>query len=330
MARHYGLVTGQPSSGEDSLAGAIALRNWLEGTPYRWLVVFDNAEPGTLDGVVPRNGAGQVIITSRSSVRAYNATTQIIGPLPPAEAADLLAQVADLPADGDALLIASELDGLALAIEQAGAYIRQTRRTYRAYLGDLRCDPQAIYDADLAATESVVARVWRRSLDRVTKRREDHPARAVLGVMSYLARDEIPRDIFSEGVARNATTLSAYSSVRLAVTLSELASYSLIRVESDTIHVHRVIQHISRLEAENADSPLAIVRTPSRSWKSLQPRLTAQPSKAASGARRAPSRRLQEIWLPDRYLQRRSPVRDLQIVPSDSLQLLRSKASNGA
>ena len=67
MARLYGRLTGTLGSGEDAEAGAVALRNWLEHSPYRWIVVFDNAEPGTLDGILPEDGTGQVIITSRAS-----------------------------------------------------------------------------------------------------------------------------------------------------------------------------------------------------------------------------------------------------------------------
>ena len=47
MAGLYDRLTGTPGD-QDAEAGAIALRNWLERCPYRWIVVFDNAEPGTL------------------------------------------------------------------------------------------------------------------------------------------------------------------------------------------------------------------------------------------------------------------------------------------
>jgi len=43
MAALYEQVTGSPT-GQDSVVGAERLRNWLEECPYRWLVVFDNAD----------------------------------------------------------------------------------------------------------------------------------------------------------------------------------------------------------------------------------------------------------------------------------------------
>lgn len=249
MARLYGLLTGTAASGEDAEAGAIALRNWLERSPYRWLVVFDNAEPGTIDGLVPAHGTGQVIITSRSRDWPGATSTQIIGTLPPAEATDLLFKLTGKPADDAARQLVTDLDGLALAIEQAGAYIRQTYTSYQDYLNALRQDPQAVYDVDLAHAESVAARVWRRSLQRVTNGQDGHAAEAVLGVIAYLAPDDIPREFFAPDAIGQTAILSKIGAVRLNVALAELASYSLIRLEAGAAYVHRVVQHIARLEA---------------------------------------------------------------------------------
>ena len=176
MARLYGRLTGTLGSGEDAEAGAVALRNWLERSPYRWVVVFDNAEPGILDGILPEDGTGQVIITSRASDWRDLGTTHMVGRLPPDQAVALLVKITGLPADDDARQLTEELGGLALAIEQAAAYMRQTHTGYRDYLDALRNDPRAVYDADLARSESVAARVWRRSLDHVTGGQDDHPA----------------------------------------------------------------------------------------------------------------------------------------------------------
>ena len=250
MARLYGRLTGTVGGGEDAEAGAVALRNWLERSPYRWVVVFDNAEPGTLDGILPEDGTGQVIITSRASDWPDVGTTRMVGMLPPDEAVALLAEITALPADDDARQVTGELGGLALAIEQAAAYIRQTHSGYQDYLNALRGDPRAVYDTDLARPESVAARVWRRSLDHVTSGRGDHPATILLGVMSYLAPDDIPRQFFRPGAMREVPILADLGSVRLTMAFGELAAYSMIIIDQDSINVHRVIQHITRLDAD--------------------------------------------------------------------------------
>ena len=56
MAALYARVTGA-STGQDSMVGAERLRSWLEESPHRWLVIFDNADDaGVLDGLVPGRG----------------------------------------------------------------------------------------------------------------------------------------------------------------------------------------------------------------------------------------------------------------------------------
>jgi hypothetical protein len=249
MARLYGRLTGL-GSGEDSEAGAVALRNWLERSPYRWVVIFDNAEPGVLDGILPEEGTGQVIITSRASDWRDIGATHLVGRLPSDQAVELLVKITALAADGDARQLAEELGGLALAIEQAAAYMRQTHTSYKEYLGALRDDPRAVYDADLAQSESVAARVWRRSLDHVTGGQNDHPAAVILSVMSYLAPDDIPRQLFNPDAIHVVPILDDLGVTRLTVALGELAAYSLITIDVDSINVHRVIQHMARLDAD--------------------------------------------------------------------------------
>lgn len=250
MAALYGRLTGTPGGGEDAEAGAVALRNWLERSPYRWIVVFDNAEPGTLDGILPEDGTGQVIITSRASDWRDVGATHVVGKLPADQAVALLEKITALPADDDARRLAGELGGLALAIEQAGAYLRQTHTGYPDYLEALRSDPAAVYDADLAQTESVAGRVWRRSLDHVTGGQDGHPAAVILGVMSYLAPDDIPRQLFSPDAVHAVPILDGLGTTMLTRALGELAAYSLITIDADSINVHRVIQQLTRLHAD--------------------------------------------------------------------------------
>ena len=251
MAGLYDRLTGTPGD-QDAEAGALALRNWLERAPYRWIVVFDNAEPGTLDGILPADGTGQVIITSRAGDWP-GTTAHTVGALPPDEAAALLARITGLPASQDALDLAAELGGLALAIEQAAAYIRQTRGVYADYLQALRGDPRTVYDTDLARAESVTARVWQRSLNHVTGSTPGHPAAVVLGVLSYLAPDDIPRQLLAPDAIKDAPALSDLTPVQVSVALASLADYSLITLDTDAIAVHRVIQHLTRLDAETRD-----------------------------------------------------------------------------
>lgn len=251
MAGLYGRLTGTSGAGGEAEQGAVALRNWLERSAYRWLIVFDNAEPGVLDGVLPENGIGQVIITSRASDWPNVSATRTVGRLSTQEAVALFQQVTGLTTDDQAGQVAEELGGLALAIEQAAAYIRRTGSSYGDYLAALRTDPGTIFGADPAKAESVAARVWRRSLDRVTAGQQEHPAAVLLGIMSYLAPDDIPRQLFSSGTARTVPLLSGIAPVTVTLAIGELAAYSLVGIDRDSsaINVHRVIHQLTRLDA---------------------------------------------------------------------------------
>ncbi len=144
-------------------------------------------------------------------------------------------------------------EGLALAIDQAAAYIRQTGASYLDYLAALRSDPATVHATDLAHAESVAGRVWRRSLDRVTSRNDNHPAAVVLGVLSYLAPDDIPRQLFAPAAVKSAPLLADFGPVLVTVALGALADYSLITLDHDAIAVHRVVQHLTRLAAADRD-----------------------------------------------------------------------------
>src|SRR5205823_14488390 len=134
MARLYEHLTGVVG-GEDSVLAAERLRNWLESSPHRWLVVFDNADdPGVLDGLVPHAGLGQVLITSRwADWSQLGATVRRLDVLPPEESVALLRTITGREDTDGAHLVADELEGLAVALEQAGAFLRKTGWDYERY-----------------------------------------------------------------------------------------------------------------------------------------------------------------------------------------------------
>ena len=108
-------------------------------------------------------------------------------------------------------------------------------------------------DGAAGRAESVTARVWQRSLNHVTGSTPGHPATVVLGVLSYLAPDDIPRQLLAPDAIKDAPVLGDLTPVQVSVALASLADYSLITLDSDAIAVHRVIQHLTRLDAETRD-----------------------------------------------------------------------------
>ncbi|CAG7850071.1 SubName: Full=Related to kinesin light chain {ECO:0000313/EMBL:CCA74551.1} [Serendipita indica DSM 11827] len=99
-----------------------------------WLLFLDNADSSDLelDPYLPTSIHGTVLITTRNSgCAAYAPDSSIlVGGLEAREAMDLLHTTANVypTSDADSLQIVTELGMLALAIAQAGTYIRKTRR----------------------------------------------------------------------------------------------------------------------------------------------------------------------------------------------------------
>ena len=251
MAGLYDRLTGTPGD-QDAEAGALALRNWLEHAPYRWIVVFDNAEPGTLDGIVPAGGTGQVIITSRTSDWP-GTTAHPSAPCPPMRRPRCwTASPGCPPARTPATWPPSSAAWPWPSSRPPPTSARPAAPTPTT---STRCAPTRAPStaADLARAESVTARVWQRSLNHVTGSTPGHPAAAVLGVLSYLAPDDIPRQLLAPDAIKDAPVLGDLTPVQVSLALASLADYSLITLDTDAIAVHRVIQHLTRLDAETRD-----------------------------------------------------------------------------
>ncbi|MEJ7787285.1 MAG: NB-ARC domain-containing protein, partial [Solirubrobacteraceae bacterium] len=120
--------------GSDAAARLRRLDHWLENTRLRWLLVFDNAEdPDTLSPFLATAGVGRVIVTSRRSGWDRIATEIPIRPLSLSVAVRFLARRTARRADPHMQAVAEKLDGLCLALEHVGAFVRETRMPMRDF-----------------------------------------------------------------------------------------------------------------------------------------------------------------------------------------------------
>jgi hypothetical protein len=164
----------------DQQQAVLAVRRWLDDHD-RWLLILDNAEaPDTPTGLgtpvarlvdlIPHVLHGQVLVTSRDASWEEHAALAELEVFDPGEAvAFLLARSGS--SDQDIAAEVAELLGLLpLALEQAGAYVRETRIPLATYLDRLRQYPSVTVakgrprDRDPADT---VATTWQVSLKRV-------------------------------------------------------------------------------------------------------------------------------------------------------------------
>lgn len=128
-------------------------RGWLQAHKG-WLLVLDNVEdPAHVRDLLGQLYTGHILITTRRTVR-WPAGVQPI-PLPLLDehaAAELITKVGerDRPEDQPAVeKIAKELGCLPLALEQAGAYIRESQISPDEYLALLIAHPAHMYAASL-------------------------------------------------------------------------------------------------------------------------------------------------------------------------------------
>ena len=177
--------------------------------------------------------AGHVLITSRISNWGAGVEPLELHVLAEADAvAFLLERTRNRRRKPDdpavAAAIARELDGLALALEQAGAYIDKLHLSFAEYLRrwqERRAEVLRWHDARLMGYPASVAVTWETTFAQLTE-----PERRLLGVLAWLAPEPIPLTLF-ETVPLTAAVAEARE------VLAGLAGYSLARfaAEEDTV-----------------------------------------------------------------------------------------------
>ncbi|WP_077799107.1 tetratricopeptide repeat protein, partial [Streptomyces sp. JHA26] len=214
---------------------------WLQGRSG-WLVVLDNAEdPADLAPYLGRLTTGQVVITTRRDLPWQNFGAPLcLDTLTPDAAMAVLEGItgrtrADDTAFGE---LAEELGHLPLALQQAGAYLAQTRTSAGDYLTELRQDP-----ADILATtppgdaqQRTVSQVWSVTLKAVEV--ADPHAVHLLRILAHMAPDPLLRSVLD-------TALPTRRAVDHA--LGVLAAYSMITLTDSTVTTHRLVQSVVRI-----------------------------------------------------------------------------------
>ncbi|GGX33582.1 FxSxx-COOH system tetratricopeptide repeat protein [Streptomyces lomondensis] len=227
---------------------------WLQGRSG-WLVVLDNAEdPADLSPYLGRLTAGQVVITTRRDLPwRHLAAPLCLDTLTPDSAVAVLEGItgrsrADDTAFGE---LAEELGCLPLALQQAGAYLAQTRTSARDHLTELRRDPAGILATTPPgdAQQRTVAQVWSVTVKAVEE--ADPHAVHLLRILAHMAPDPLPRGV-----------LDAALPTRRAVdhALGVLAAYSMITLTDSTVTTHRLVQSVIRTTTPPPAAPTRLQR----------------------------------------------------------------------
>lgn len=245
-------LDGAAASGIEGAAAAVldALRR---GEPcHRWLLIFDNADqPEELNQIIPR-GPGDVLITSRNHRWQAVIDTVPVNVFTRSESVEFLTRrapkAADLQsADNLADKLADKLGDLPLALEQAGALLAETGLPVSDYIRLLDENVgQIMAEGKASEYPMSMTAAWKLSVARL--RQVLPEAQELLRCCAFFGPDPIPRDVFRRGAQTSGTRISELlaNPILLASAIRELGRFALIKIDGQTLSVHRLIQALIR------------------------------------------------------------------------------------
>jgi hypothetical protein len=257
-----GLLHLPESTAEEQTLAVDAVKRWLD-THEGWLLILDNADDlGMARAFLPVGKKGQVLLTTRAQATGAIARRVEIQEMGTEDGALFLLRRAryiaeDAPLDAAtaedhrarAKEIVAQLDGLPLALDQAGAYIEETGCGLLGYL-----DLYRNHALDLLRLRGVltsdhpdpVATTWALSFEKIE---QASPAAAeLLRFCAFLHPDGILEKVFSKGAPELGPVLGPVGSDAFALNnaISEILKYSLLRRDPNarTLEVHRLVQAV--------------------------------------------------------------------------------------
>ena len=254
---------------EDQNLTVAAVKRWLENNTG-WLLILDNADdPKIAREFIPSAEKGHVLLTTRAQAMGGIAQRIEIEKMAQEEAVLFLLRRANIIAEKagrdtasqtdqeEAEAIVKEMDGLPLALDQAGAYIEETScglsgyldlyQSYRSELLKRRGDLVSDHPESVATT-------WDISFKKIE---EANPAATeLLRFCAFLHPDEIPEELFTKGASELEPRLQiiAEDLFELNTVIREILKFSLLRRNSSTktLNIHRLVQAVLKDDMNNS------------------------------------------------------------------------------
>lgn len=241
-----------------------AFTRWL-ADHHNWLLILDNLEEGALlQRLVPPTRPGAVLVTTRRQALGALAQPLAVDRLSTEEGVQLLlgrawrlrAGQEEITKEEEALArhLTEALEGLPLALDQAGAYLEETGCSLATYLHLYQQAPLRLLDergADGTHPASVVRTF---GLACVHLAQRDLGAMALVQACAYLAPEAIPEAVFTQEAAALEPELAPLLTDPFqyqAAVKSVLASGLLRRqAQAGTFTMHRLVQAVVREQME--------------------------------------------------------------------------------
>lgn len=243
-----------PYDAKQEASQAIAhVMRWLN-THSGWLLIFDHVEDiALLKRFLPSAPHGAMLITTRLQSLGSIAHGIEVPPLSHEESIALLLRRGkqhenwlqfDHAEYRTASTIVAMLDGLPLAIDQAGAYIEETGCSLTAFLALLESQPVTLLQerAQFAEHPQSVVKTFALIFEQI---HHAHPLAAdLLTLCTMLAPGTIPEQLLQQlAFAKEGTEAQQPDLLRFNAALKILLSYSLIQrhTPEETLSVHRLV-----------------------------------------------------------------------------------------
>jgi hypothetical protein len=244
---------GIPGSSEANIAVPAVLEALRTGRPFRrWLLVFDAAEsPDAVLPFFPRNGPGEILVTSRNADWGGIARPLELAVFRRDESIELLGRRGPEEIDRhDADELAEKLGDLPLAVEQAAAWLAVTGMPVHEYLRLFDESVAEILDTASAPDHEVsVAAAWNVSFEELKTR--NPAAHQILHICAFFSPEPISRDLLT-GVNRVSISPELDSVLRdpfkLGRAIRDINRYGLAKIDhgSNTLQLHRLVQLVLR------------------------------------------------------------------------------------
>jgi nucleoside phosphorylase/tetratricopeptide (TPR) repeat protein len=241
---------------ENSLEAISAIRTWLGmDHEWRWLIVLDNAiDAEEVRDFLPRQGPGHIIITSRNSLSQWESIAskkRELKEFSKLESIEFLIRRTELQDQEGAGKLAEKLGNFPLALEQAGAYIKDSAKKFSDYLELFQKQQHLLLGSNKPLDyPNTVTTTWELSFQRV--HRDSAAATDLLNLCAFLASNDIPRWLIVEGAKYLPEPLAsiAKNEYELDKVIAILRRHSLISAVENLISIHKLVQAVTRDKLE--------------------------------------------------------------------------------
>jgi tetratricopeptide (TPR) repeat protein len=238
-----------------------AVKRWLK-EHRNWLLILDNADDlEMVSAFIPPAFGGHSLLTTRAQAMGRLAHRIELEQMEPEEGALFLLRRAGIIMESDVLdktsdaerkkakEISQEMDGLPLALDQAGAYIEETSCGLADYLDLYQKHGSALLKRRgglVADHPKPVATTWSLSFEQVE--RVSPVAADLLRFCAFLSPDVIPEEIIVAGATKLGPHLQLVATdlSMLDEAIGVLRCFSFVRRSRDnnTLTIHRLVQAV--------------------------------------------------------------------------------------